>query len=227
VSDYKNIHYAFDGRVSDFQKFQIISSQPFAYLFYQMGKLVLHGSAIEIKGRAFLFIGVSNSGKSFFASNLLSDSKLITEDICVIDSFDDNFYIRPSIPVIKIDNPDIVNNKNIKSKHKLIDKRNRKAIVLNNSKFSSQAIKIEACFVLNFSEKFEISKINFNKSFASILLSSFQSNPILSSKNHDSDIHKKIGDFLNIVPLFNIERNKRFNDFDLVSNFIHKTFFNE
>ena len=209
-----------------FQKFQIISSQPFAYLFYQMGKLVLHGSAIEIKGRAFLFIGVSNSGKSFFASNLLNESKLITEDICVIDILDDNFYIRPSIPVIKIDNPAIINSKNIKSKHKIIDKRNREAIVLNDSKFSSKAVKIEACFVLNFSEKFAINKIDFNKSFASILLSSFQSNPMLSSKNHDSDIHHKIGDFLNTVPLYNIERNKRFNDFDIVSKFINKTFFN-
>jgi len=192
-----------------------------------MGKLVLHGSAIEIKGRAFLFIGVSNSGKSFFASNLLNDSKLITEDICVIDVFDDNFYIRPSIPVIKIDNPDIVNSKYIKSKHKLIDKRNREAIVLNNSKFTSKTVKIEACFVLNFSEKFGINKIDFNKSFASILLSSFQSNPILSSKNYDSNIHNKIGDFLNTVPLYSIERNKRFNDFDMINEFIHKTFFYE
>lgn len=191
-----------------------------------MGKLVLHGSAIEINGRAFLFIGVSSSGKSFFASNLLNESKLITEDICVIDTVGDNFYIRPSIPVIKIDNPGIINSKSIKSKHKLIDKRNRKAILLNDSKFSSKAMKIEACFVLNFAEKFAIYKTDFNKSFASILLSSFQSNPILSSKTHDSDIHNKIGNFLNTVPLYNIERNKTFNDFDIVSKFIDKTFFN-
>ena len=116
VRDSNNIGYAFDDKVSDFQKFQVIASQPFAYLFYQMGKLVLHGSAIEIEGRAFLFIGVSNSGKSFFASNLLNDSKLITEDICVIDAFDNDFYIRPSIPVIKIDNPDIVTQQEYKIK---------------------------------------------------------------------------------------------------------------
>lgn len=190
-----------------------------------MGKLVLHGSAIEVNGRAFLFIGVSNSGKSFFVSNLLNESKLITEDICVIDILDNNFYVRPSIPVIKIDNPDIINSKNIKSKHKLFDKRNREAILLNNDKFTSKAVKIEACFVLNFSEKFAINKIDFNKSFASVLLSSFQSNPILSSKKYDSDVHHKIGDFLNNVPLYNIERNKNFNDFDKVSKFINKTFF--
>ena len=191
-----------------------------------MGKLVLHGSAIEINGKAFLFIGISNSGKSFFASNLLNESKLITEDICVIDVIDDNFYIRPSIPVIKIDNPVIIDSKNIKSKHKLIDKRNREAILLNKNKFTSKAVKIEACFVLNYSEKFAINKIDFNKSFASILLSSFQSNPILSSKRHDSDIHHKIGNFLNNVPIYNIQRNKMFNDFDLVSKFINKNFFN-
>ena len=191
-----------------------------------MGKLVLHGSAVEIKGKAFLFIGVSNSGKSFFASNLLNNSKLITEDICVIDAVDDNFYIRPSIPVIKLDKPDIINSQNIKSRHKLIDKRNRKAILLNNRKFTSKAVKIEACFVLNFSQKFAINKIDFNKSFASILLSSFQSNPILSSKIHDAGIHHKIGNFLNTVPLYNIERNKAFNNFDIITEFIDETFFN-
>ena len=226
IKDGKNIHYAFKNTISDFQKFQIIASQPFAYLFYQRGKLVLHGSAIEINGRAFLFIGISGSGKSFFASSLLDESKLISEDICVIDIIDDSFYIRPSIPVIKIDNPFIITSKNIKSEHKLIDKRDRKAILLNNSKFTSNAIKIEACFVLNFSKKFSIERVGFNKSFASILLSSFQSNPILSSKINDSDIHQKIGNFLNTIPLYNIKRDKKFNDFNIISTFINKTFFN-
>jgi hypothetical protein len=226
IKDGKNIHYAFNNTISDFQKFQIIATQPFAYLFYQRGKLVLHGSAIEINGRAFLFIGISTSGKSFFASNLLDKSKLITEDICVIDVIDNSFYVRPSIPVIKLDNPSIITSKNIKSVHKLIDKRNRKAVLLNNSKFSSNPIKIEACFVLSFSEKFEIEKIGFNKSFASMLLSSFKSNPVLSSKIHDSNIHHKIGNFLNTIPLYNIKRDKNFNDFDKISKFINKTFFN-
>ena len=227
IKEGKSIHYAFNNRISDFQKFQIIASQPFAYLFYQRGKLVLHGSAIEINGRAFLFIGISTSGKSFFASNLLDKSKLITEDICVIDIIDDSFYVRPSIPVIKLDNPSIITSKNIKSEHKLVDKRNRKAVLLNNSKFSSNSIKIEACFVLSFSEKFAIKKIGFNKSFASMLLSSFKSNPTLSSKIHDSNIHYKIGNFLNTIPLYNIKRDKNFNDFNIINTFINETFFND
>ena len=159
IKDGKNICYAFNNTISDFQKFQIIASQPFAYLFYQRGKLVLHGSAIEINGRAFLFIGISNSGKSFFASSFLDKSKLITEDICVIDIIDDSFYIRPSIPVIKLDNPSIINSKNIKSEHELIDKRNRRAILLNNSKLAANAIKIEACFVLNFLKNLQLIRL--------------------------------------------------------------------
>lgn len=226
IREGNNIHYVFNDRISDFQKFQIIASQPFAYLFYQRGKLVLHGSAIEINGRAFLFIGISTSGKSFFASNLLDNSKLITEDICVIDMIDDSFYVRPSIPIIKLDNPSIITSKNIKSVHKLIDKRNRKAVLLENSKFSSNPVKIEACFVLSFSDKFSIKKTGFDKSFASMLLSSFKSNPALSSKIHDSNIHHNIGDFLNTIPLYNIKRDINFNDFNVISKFINKTFFN-
>ena len=60
-----------------------------------------------------------------------------------------------------------------------------------------------------------------------MLLSSFKSNPTLSSKIHDSDIHHKIGNFLNTIPLYNIKRDKNFNDFNIISTFINKTFFND
>ena len=57
------------------------------------------------------------------------------------------------------------------------------------------------------------------QALASITFATFLSKPILSSPGLKR-IHTNIFEFINRVPIYNIKRNKNFNNFELIHNFI-------
>ncbi len=78
-----------------------------ALLLHARGLLVLHASAVEVGGRAFVFIGDKGAGKSTTAATMIAaGARLISDDVVALDFSDvDNPVVLPAYPEIKL-NPD-------------------------------------------------------------------------------------------------------------------------
>jgi hypothetical protein len=65
-----------------------------AIVLIQKGYFLLHGSAIENKNSAYLFLGLSGVGKSSLATGLgEKGDSIITDDICTLSRIDEDLYI--------------------------------------------------------------------------------------------------------------------------------------
>ncbi|WP_459501937.1 aldolase [Bacillus sp. C1] len=73
-------------------------------LLMQRKILPLHGSAIAIDGKVYIFIGRSGAGKSTLASALLSKGyQLLSDDVIAVSFSEDNIpFVTPSYPQQKL-----------------------------------------------------------------------------------------------------------------------------
>lgn len=66
-----------------------ISGSGFGLLMHQHGRCIMHGSAVDIGGRAVLFCGPSGAGKSTLAAALAAQGfGHVADDQCVLSGFD-------------------------------------------------------------------------------------------------------------------------------------------
>ena len=218
ILDGECIKYNLSNKMSPVQKAITLLNQPIAYALFQKKEFVFHASAIEIQDKAYIFIGPSNSGKSFFSMNLLNFGNLITEDICRIKQDKNAYYLYQAHPYMKLTEDPMVKCKQfIVSKNELYnDIRGRSCFTLKDRKISNKLMPIEACFFLNYSNEFKIQLLDSRKALGIMLWSSFLSNPYQTSTQENITIHKKIEDFILNVPIFNLSRPKSFLDFNLL-----------
>ncbi|MCH6266022.1 aldolase [Neobacillus citreus] len=126
--------------------------------------LPLHGSAIEIEGKAYAFIGDSGAGKSTLASAFLkSGFRLLTDDVIAI-SFSENdlLHVVPSYPQQKLWEESL-NGFGIKEHNYLpLFSRETKYAVPVHSHFSSKEIPLAGIFelVINKEEEITVQPIN-------------------------------------------------------------------
>ncbi len=76
----------------------------FATLLQQRGSMVLHASAVSVRGRAMLFCGESGAGKSTLAA-MLSDRgyPLLNDDVCSLTRGNDGSYsVHPDGRMLKL-----------------------------------------------------------------------------------------------------------------------------
>lgn len=128
---------------------------PFAILFNQRKKYVIHASSINYKNKVFCFCGKSQSGKSSLASHLIKKGgSLISEDTCVFDYIKNNLVLLPSYNFLKIS--DEVNEYNDSSlanpiyfKKKTTD---RKGYILDEQSFVSEPVAVDHFIYLQWSD---------------------------------------------------------------------------
>ncbi|MFY0803769.1 aldolase [Peribacillus frigoritolerans] len=132
-------------------------------LLIQRKVIPLHGSAIEIKGKAYAIIGESGAGKSTLASAFLNRGyKLLSDDVIAVSFSENNIpYVTPSYPQQKLWDTSLkefgINN----NKYRPIIERESKFAVPVHSKFSTEVLPLAGIFELvnTESENIELQKI--------------------------------------------------------------------
>ena len=198
-------------------------THPMGLYFFKRKNYVLHSSAININNKAFVFMGLSGSGKSSVIASLLNYGEMITEDISKIQFIDNSAFVFPSIPVIKL-------SKDILDYHKFEildefdlagDMRNRKGYVVNNFDRTNSPVKISACFVLNEENSNEILKVDADFAFRNLLLNSFSAIPKNQCKDSEKMLLDNISSFIKTVPIYKLPRQKNFSN-KIILDFISK-----
>ena len=209
ISDGFEIRYNNALGTGSLETFHNILNQPFAYALYQNKNLCVHASAIEINDSAFLFIGLSGGGKSYLLSELLKYGKFITEDISRITFQDEIPYIHPSHCLMKLDKLRHTNSEYFSLNTKLsYDNRSRSSYSVKSQYLSFEPVRIKACILLDFSNTFSIKQLNEEQSFATLMQSSFKSNPSFCSKGHDIAIDDQIANLISRTEFYIMKRKK-------------------
>ena len=129
---------------------------PFAILFNQRKKYVIHASSISYKDKVFCFCGKSQSGKSSLLSYFLTKGGLlISEDTCVFDYNGNELFLLPSYNFLKISDDikhyiDLPLSNPIEFKKK---STNRKGYILDDHKFLSKPEIVDYFIYLYWSDK--------------------------------------------------------------------------
>jgi len=69
----------------------------------RLGQLVFHASAVEVDGRAVVFVGVSGRGKSTLAASFATSGfRFLTDDGLVVEERGGSYVVLPSQPSIRL-----------------------------------------------------------------------------------------------------------------------------
>ena len=140
-------------KVSNDYLSKIILNAPLGFCIYQKRKCVLHASAIFNGKKAYLFMGLSRSGKSSIAAHFSKDFRFITEDVSIIDFENHKAYIRNGLPLIKLSNQ-IARKYDFKDGYPINDDQDERSYyVLNNINPKRESFEIDKCFLLDWSTK--------------------------------------------------------------------------
>lgn len=150
---------------------------PFAILFSQRKKYVIHASSVIYEDKVFCFCGKSLAGKSSIAAYLINaGGSLLSEDICVFDNFNNQLMLLPSYNFLKLSD-ELSNYTNVRSENpikffkKLTD---RKGHLLDSKRFSSEPRAVDHFFYLQWSEgPSNLKKLNNEDSFKNLFSNEF------------------------------------------------------
>lgn len=150
----------------------------FAALLHQRNYLVLHGSAVEVKGKAVIFTGVSGAGKSTLAASLCRRGyKLITDDLCAVKFSEEGIpQLMPGFPNLKLwaDSAKALG-QNIDSLTAIRDNLEKYRISAEDS-FSLEAMPISRMYILNShnNSDIKISKLEALKKLEAIINNTYR-----------------------------------------------------
>lgn len=102
--------------VSDINIQHIYLNQVLPLALGKQGKLVLHGSAVEIVEKSIAFIGESGRGKSTLAASFATSGfPFLTDDGLLLEHLGDQYHVIPSHPSIRLwnDSEDALIGKNV------------------------------------------------------------------------------------------------------------------
>jgi hypothetical protein len=150
---------------------------PFAILFSQRKKYVIHASSVIYEDKVFCFCGKSLAGKSSTAAYLINAGGiLLSEDICVFDYFNNKLMILPSYNFLKLSDElsnytNICSEDPIKFFKKLTD---RKGHTLDSKRFASEPRAVDYFIYLQWSEgPSNLKQLNNEDSFKNLFSNEF------------------------------------------------------
>jgi hypothetical protein len=133
-------------------------------LLMQRRIVPLHGSAIEIDGKAFAFIGNSGAGKSTLASAFINEGfSLVSDDVIPVSIVNDTPYVTPSYPQQKLWQESLFQFGMDPNNYRPIFERETKFNVPIQNKFVTESIPLAAIFELSKTEKGELQLLQIGK----------------------------------------------------------------
>ena len=147
----------------------LITGPILAVLLHQRGQLVLHASAVNIDGRAVVFLGAKGSGKSTLAAHLQQHGhELISDDIVPVSFSSNVAETIPGYPQIRLF-PDSVESigfepGSMPQVNTWIDKRH----FVPDGDFTSEPIELGCIFILGTGESVLVQEVNPYSAFIEI-----------------------------------------------------------
>lgn len=191
LKDGRSVFYEPDQKVMLPNLIVYIFSNVFAYLLYQRGCVVLHGSAIEINGNSYFFSGRSGIGKSTVVNHLNKLGTFLSEDTCCFVEHEDFFSIAQSLSFIKLDDK---LNDSLCFYDTQADVRNRKIVKLYPHK-KSDTNKFKSGFFLKYGATKRVKKLSSSealKAFIANMRSSYPQSEDSFGQIHDLKLLAKI-----------------------------------
>lgn len=179
-----------------------------AVVLHQRGYLILHGSAVTIKGQAIAFIGDKGWGKSTMAAALISQGhQFVTDDVLAIDLSGDKPLVFPSFPQLKLC-PDAVEamGKNPETLPRVMPQVTKRQYKLSQN-FSPNCIPLRSIYLLSKGESLSIKPIAIGNLFLPLLAHSYGARfgkklLYLGEANHFSQCMK----LARTVDIYNLQR---------------------
>jgi hypothetical protein len=128
---------------------------PFAILFNQRKKYVLHAASVIFQDKVFCFCGQTQSGKSSIASFLINaGGSLLSEDTCVFDYIDNRLSLLPSYNFLKLSDEvgEYTNTVSVNPINFLKKLTDRKGYILDRERFSTEARPVDYFIYLQWSK---------------------------------------------------------------------------
>ena len=176
------------------------------FTLHQKGRLVLHASAVENNNEATLFLGNSGSGKSTIAASM-PEFNFISEDIASIEILNNDCYVFPSFPYIKLAKK-VAEEFNFSSKESIYllnDRLKRSFYKVDN--FCLEPVKIKNCVYLSWGDEASFESIT-AQNMLKVLLKSYIGAFPIDSCNISSGIFMKYFEKLSSqVDFFKLTRN--------------------
>ena len=144
-------------------------SEALGMILYQQGYILLHGSAVKVKGKAVIFAGAPGAGKSTMAAAFSRLGYPILGDDMVAMKLtpQGQVIVYPGFPQIKIWSPTVQGLKlQSETLSPLFSGSHKK--LLRPQKFRPEPIPLAACFMLSRGEKLELNSLEGQKALMSL-----------------------------------------------------------
>ena len=149
----------------------------YGFVLYQRGQNVLHTSAVELDGKAVLFVGPSGSGKSSLASLFSNHGRFITEDLGVLrKNYRNKISIQKTLPIIKLENSE---NEKIGV---LPDDARDRSLYYSNNPVKNEFTEISCIYFMKWGNTIELSRPTIKDLIYNFQISLFSSFPFNSCK---------------------------------------------
>jgi hypothetical protein len=208
IKNGKTIFFQPNNNASDQEIRLYILGTGMGVILHQRGLLPIHGSSIAHNGYAYIFSGISTSGKSTLAAAFaLKGYKVLADDISVVKK-DNNgiFMVHPGIPHIKIWN-DVQSVLNFPEVTERVRPQLEKYFITHQIEFYNEPLPLAAICVLNIKRDkgFKYSKITGVNKFNSLRNNTFRIR-ILDSSGQTEAHFQTVSQLANSIDLYNIYR---------------------
>jgi hypothetical protein len=122
----------------------------FGALLHQRNYLVMHGSAVTLGSQAFIFSGLSGTGKSTLAASLVQHGfRLLSDDVCAIRFTNENHAVLyPAYPQMKLWNDALSRLGEDPQNHRRVRQDLEKYGIRADEAFVKEPVQLKQLFIL-------------------------------------------------------------------------------